>query len=189
MELVLLHGFDSNPGALLGVAAAVRARFPSVLVRLLAGPVRLPSGTFAWWNDDPSASTFTTTPADALAWITPRLRGGPVVVAGMSQGGALALAVASARLENVVGVASVGGFAPDNLPLVGTSTPLFIAHGESDEIVDVFHAESLARTARRLGISTTLDLHPGGHAWTEEVTEAFLPWMATVLPPPALRTR
>ena len=176
MELVLLHGHDSMPGALLHVADAVRARFSHVSVRLLTGPVRLASGRFAWWDEaDPQFSSA----GGALEWIRPKLAERPAIVAGFSQGGALALAVWSAGLEAVAGVASVGGFLADDHPLAAgaRSRSLFLGHGEADDIVDVFHAETLIRQATRLGISHGSLVHAGGHEWTPDVTEAFLLWL------------
>ena len=174
MELVLLHGFDGASANLLGVADAVRHQVPSISVRLLTGPVRLPSGRFAWWNDGDERYG---TPRAALGWLTSRLGPGPVVVAGFSQGGALALAAAFAQIPSVRGVGCVGGFLPDDTPVGATSAQLFVAHGEADDAVDVFHAQSLARQAKRAGLNHELFIHDGGHLWTDEVTAAFAPWL------------
>ncbi len=178
MELVLLHGFDGAPANLFGIADAVRHHMPGVSVRLLTGPVRLASGRWAWWNDGDERYG---TPAAALDWLTPRLGDEPVVVAGFSQGGALALAVAFAGISTVFGVGCVGGFLPDDTRVGPTSAQLFVAHGEADAAVDVFHAESLARQAKRAGLNHELLIHRGGHTWTEEVTATFVAWLDLIV--------
>lgn len=177
MELVLLHGFDGTPANLLGIADAVRHHMPGMTVRLLTGPVRLSSGRWAWWNDGDERYA---NAAAALDWLTPQLGDEPVVVAGFSQGGALALAVAFAGVPTVIGVGCVGGFLPDDTCVGPTTAQLFAAHGEADDAVDVFHAESLARQAKRAGLSHTLIIHDGGHVWTDEVTAAFVSWLDVI---------
>lgn len=177
MELVLLHGFDSRPENLDDVVEAIHEALPAVVIRVLTGPVHLASGDWAWWNDDDESVATVT---DALAWIIPQLGPSPVVVAGFSQGAAVALGVAFAGVSAVVGVGCVGGFVPDDLQPGSLAAPLFIAHGRNDNVVDVFNAESLARRATRHGAAVTLALHDGGHAWTAEVTEAFVAWLTLV---------
>ena len=178
MELVLLHGFDGAPANLLAVADAVRHHLPSVAVRVLTGPVRLRSGRWAWWNEGDERYD---TPMAALDWLTSRLGPRPVVVAGFSQGGSLALAAAFAQIPTVRGVGCVGGFLPDDTQVGATSAQLFVAHGEADDAVDIFRAESLARQVKRAGINHTLFMHDGGHVWTDEVTAAFVPWLDVIV--------
>ncbi len=168
MKLLLLHGHDGIPGDLLPVAEAVRVAITTVSVVLPAGPVRLADGRLAWWNDDDG-------PAAAALSLASHFGAEPVVVAGFSQGGAVALA--SARQRGVVGVASIGGFLHDPSDLAGTTVAMFVAHGRGDEIVDVFHAESLVRRAGRLNIAHELVLHDGGHEWTPLVTDCFVEWL------------
>ena len=175
MKLLLLHGHGATPGDLLPLAEAVRAAVPSVSVVLPAGPVRLDNGRFAWWIDDDG-------PAGAIASLAPHFGTGPTVVAGFSQGGAVALAAAGQR--GVVGVASIGGFLHDPADFAVPETPMFVAHGRNDVLVDVFHAESLARRAARLGRNVVLELHDGGHDWPPVVTEAFVDWLRSHDPGP-----
>ena len=169
MKLLLLHGHDGHPGDLLLVAEAVRSRVSPVSVVVPAGPVPLGNGRFAWWNGDDG-------PAGAVASLASFFGDEPVVVAGFSQGGAVALALSGQR--GVVGVASVGGFLHDPADLSETVASLFLGHGRSDDVVDVFHAESLARRTGRLNMNTEFVLHDGGHEWPLSVTDRFVQWMA-----------
>lgn len=180
MRLVLLHGYDSSPDAFADVAAAVAEGLPAVRVIAVPGPVVLPSGTLAWWDDNTADSGGA--PA-ALAWLTTELErepDEPTVIAGFSQGGALALAAGFAGLANVVGFACVGGFVPDDTLVTATELPLFIGHGENDEVVDPFHAESLARRASKAGINHHLETHDGGHVWPPSMSEAFVSWLESL---------
>jgi hypothetical protein len=55
IDLVFLHGYDSRPGAMLGLAESLSESFQDSEKRLLAGPVRLTDGdrgSFAWWQAD-----------------------------------------------------------------------------------------------------------------------------------------
>lgn len=182
---MLLHGFDAIPGTLLGVAEALREALPGMTVRLGTGPVIRNTGLRAWWEEGhekyPGA-------AEALAWLEPHLGDAPVVVAGFSQGGAMALACGFAGPDgrpirpNVVAVVCVAGFLPDGLGdgahIGPNSAPLFLAHGSTDEVVDVFHAESLDRLARRHAVVCDLTLHDGGHEWPGSVTAELSKWLA-----------
>jgi predicted esterase len=172
MKLVLLHGHDAIPGDLLGVAEAVRGRLPAVEVALLPGPVRLPSGRFAWWADDDG-------PSAGVARVATYANVGPVVVAGFSQGGAVALA--AANIAGVLGAASIGGFLVEPVAFDESTAPMFIAHGRDDEVVDVFHAESLARRLARANVDHVLVLHDGGHEWPDAVTGKMVAWLATLI--------
>ncbi len=166
IDLVFLHGYDSRPGAMLGLAESLSESFQDSEKRLLAGPVRLTDGdrgSFAWWQadydeDDVDAS---------VDWLSKKLNK-PTVLIGFSQGGALALAAAARGVPNVVGVVAMSSFMPDGFDLNEFGGPLLLWHGEDDEVVDAFHAERLHRHASKLGLDSTLTIVPGGHDIPEE---------------------
>ncbi len=89
-----------------------------------------------------------------------------LVLVGMSQGGALALAGLFSA-EQVVAAVCVGGFLPEGVEPRRGSGPVLVVHGESDEVVDLFHAELACRVMRRAEISVTEIVHEGGHVWPE----------------------
>ena len=179
VELILLHGFDAGPENLTEVADSVRAALPGWSIRLLDGPVDIVDGRKAWWQDGDCALPDV---RHALEWLTATIGEEPLVVAGFSQGGAFALA-AGFGLDgcpsgvNVLGAACIGGFVPDEVHVGPTSLELFIAHGTEDDVVDPFHAQSLARLSARHGIGHELMLHGGGHEWPSDVTERLISWL------------
>ncbi len=189
VELILLHGFDATPADLSDVAESLRSALNGWTVRTIAGPVDIGGGRLAWWTDGdvsfPDAR-------HALAWISEQIGTEPVVIAGFSQGGALALACGfggaagdrSAQVRsNVRAVACIGGFLPDDVMIAPTSVALFVGHGVADEVVDVFHAESLGRSATRHGVENVVILHDGGHEWPAPITDSLASWLRGLAQP------
>ncbi len=180
MELILLHGFDATPADLFDVAESLRTALTGWSVRTITGPVEVGGGRRAWWNDDdpryPDAH-------HALAWITDHIGTAPAVIAGFSQGGALSLACGFGGANglpvcaNLRGVACIGGFLPDGVVIGPSDVALFVGHGVADEVVDVFHAESLGRLAQRHGLVSETSLHEGGHIWPESITDSLVAWL------------
>ncbi len=180
MELILLHGFDATPADLSAVAESLRWALSGWTVRSIAGPLAVGDGRRAWWNDGDDSFPDA---RHALAWISEQIGRAPVVIAGFSQGGALALACGFGGAQgapvraNVRGVACIGGFLPDDVVIGGSDVALFVGHGVADDVVDVFHAESLGRVAARHGVVSEVTLHHGGHEWTESITDSLVPWL------------
>jgi predicted esterase len=165
-DFVFLHGYDSKPGAMLGLAESVSIAFPDAEKRLLAGPVRLANGervSFAWWE----ATYEHDDVAEAVGWLESKLNR-PTMVVGFSQGGALALAAAACQVPQVIGVVAMSAFMPDGFELDGFDGPVLLVHGEDDEVVDVFNAERVHRQAIKRGLDSTLMLFPGGHCLPED---------------------
>ncbi len=174
IDLVFLHGYDSKPGAMLGLAESLSEAFPDWEKRLLAGPVRLTDGdrvSFAWWNADYNEDDV----EEAVNWLGGKLNR-PTVLLGFSQGGALALAAAAHQLQHVIGVVAMSSFMPDGFDLDDFVAPLLLWHGEDDEVVDAFHAERLHRHATKLGLDSTLTVVPGGHDVPQD-RAALISWL------------
>ena len=203
MELILLHGFDATPADLSDVAESLRSTLTGWAVRTIAGPVSTEGGRHAWWSEGDGAYRDV---GHALAWISDRIGTDPVVIAGFSQGGALALACGFGATPpervggsasgatgstgpsrssgsggpiaaNIRGVACIGGFVPDDVVIGPSDISLFVGHGVEDDVVDVFHAESLGRLATRHAIANEVTLHGGGHAWPESITDSLASWL------------
>ncbi len=180
MDLILLHGFDATPADLADVAESLRAELNGWAVRTIAGPVDVGGLRRAWWNDgDPAYPDA----RHAVAWVVDQIGTAPAVIAGFSQGGALALACGFGGADgapvqaNVRGVACIGGFLPDDLVIGPSDVALFVGHGVADDVVDVFHAESLGRVAARHGIACEVMLHEGGHEWPESISDSLGAWL------------
>ncbi len=180
MELILLHGFDAMPTDLSDVAESVRSKLNGWAVRTVAGPVDLGGGRRAWWKEgDPAYPDA----RHAVAWVVEQIGTAPAVIAGFSQGGALALACgfggehgAPVR-ANVRGIACIGGFVPDEVVIGPSGVALFVGHGAADDVVDVFHAESLGRVATRHGVVNEVTIHDGGHEWPDSIIEPLVSWL------------
>jgi predicted esterase len=179
VELVLLHGYDSRPGAMLPLAESLSAVYPDCDKRLLTGPVWLGGSenrSFAWWDETHSEFP---TEREATHWLATHIQK-PSVLIGFSQGAALALTAAMTGVENIVGVVSIGGFLPDDVEVVPFAGSLLVLHGEADERVDAMYATRLHRQALKAGTNSTIELHDGGHkipADISSVTQFLKEWL------------
>jgi predicted esterase len=159
--VLLLHGHGGSPDLMAPVAHAVSA---ATRARVLVPRAPLAvDGGWAWWGDDDDG------PAehlvDSLAAVVTGVD--EVVVAGFSQGGALALALPFGDR-----VACVGGFLAGQAP--GHRPSVLIAHSDDDPTVDPQYARMAARRCRAAGCTVVEHWHDGGHAWPPSVTEALL---------------
>ena len=108
-----------------------------------------------------------------------------VIVAGFSQGGAMAVAVAThlARHRPALGLqlVVVAGFLPGEVELThlppASNAHALVVLGDADEVVDPFHGELVARRLGRCGWTVTQWHHPGGHQWHEAITAEVLGWL------------
>ena len=73
--------------------------------------------------------------------------------------------------------ASAVTYLPDDVVIGPSGISLFVGHGVEDDVVDVFHAESLGRLATRHAIANEVTLHGGGHAWPESITDSLASWL------------
>jgi alpha-beta hydrolase superfamily lysophospholipase len=166
-QVVVLHGHDSRPGAMLPVVDALRevSSLAEVDIRLLTGLHRLgPSQGWAWWLDDVSGAVI-----ESANWLAAQLSK-PTVVIGFSQGGALAVAGAARGTVNILGVVCIGGFVAQGVDASLAAVPMLVVHGETDETVDTMYAEQLVRSVRKGGGAVELVLHPGGHHLPTDLT-------------------
>jgi phospholipase/carboxylesterase len=75
-------------------------------------------------------------------------------------------------------------FEPETTPDL-SETPVYLAAGQSDQIVPPESSERLAELLREAGAEVTLDWQPGGHSINRAEIEAARDWLADV----AARTR
>jgi phospholipase/carboxylesterase len=189
--LLLLHGWDADERQLAVLGAQVD---PLALVALPRGPRSSGESSFGWYRvsfegsePEPVAAEVEESLAK-LAEFVGQLQArhdlGPAatIVAGFSQGGALAAAVALAQPDRVAGFAMFSGRL---LPEVeaGTAGSLeamqaFIAHGRGDTTLEVAWAHRARRWLRARKVSCELHLHQGGHAFPPTMQQAFLAWFA-----------
>ncbi len=102
-----------------------------------------------------------------------------VLLAGFSQGGAIALAAGLARQSPLAGLIALSTYLP--MPMAqaraalhaqAATQPLFMAHGQLDPVVPIAAGEASARAMRELGFDVTWHHYPMPHAVCgEEITQ------------------
>ena len=179
--LVALHGHGDDEASTRRWALAVAP--PGWLVETPGAPV---AGA---GSGDAARSWFGTGPrgADPDSWrrsrdvvaeaVAAAAARGPVVVAGFSQGAAMALSAGGLPgLDAVVGICA---FLPelDGLDL-GAGPPAMVLGGASDEVVPAFLAEDAAAAMAAAGRPVTAETLPGGHAVEGAVATRVRSWLA-----------
>jgi phospholipase/carboxylesterase len=203
-SLILLHGLgadghDFEPLAQqmdLSALGAVRWVFPHAPVR----PVTINGGyrMRAWYDllgtemmrreDEPGLRASL---AQVLALVArERARGVParrIVLAGFSQGCAMALLSALRCEERLAGVAGMSGY----LPLASLTAaerhganqdlPVFLAHGRMDPVVPMAAGTASRDLLKALGHEVEWHAYPIDHTVSAEELEALRGWMLKVL--------
>jgi phospholipase/carboxylesterase len=113
-----------------------------------------------------------------------------IVLAGFSQGCAMALLTGLRHPQRLAGIAGLSGY----LPLASTTqaersaanlaTPIFLAHGTHDEVVALERAESSRDALLALGHPVEWHEYLMGHAVCPLEIEELNEWLLRVLSPP-----
>ncbi len=115
------------------------------------------------------------------------LRGVPasrVLLAGFSQGGAIALAVALGRKTPLAGVVALSGYLPmaeqlaAAMPAAAATQPLFMAHGQHDPVVPFAAGQLSAQRLRSLGFHVDWHAYPMAHQVCAEQIRDLGDWMS-----------
>ena len=107
-----------------------------------------------------------------------------LLLAGFSQGGAIALATALRRTEPVAGVIALSTYLPMADRLVKETTaaastqPLFMAHGQFDPVVPYAGGDFSARKLRELGFNVDWHAYPMAHQVCADEIRDLGGWMA-----------
>ncbi len=102
-----------------------------------------------------------------------------IVLAGFSQGGAIALHTGLRHAERLAGIVALSSYLPLEQSLeaeasaANKSTPIFMAHGSEDPIVPLDLAESSRRTLQLRGYEVEWSSYPMPHAVCAEEVEAL----------------
>ncbi|MCF7221540.1 alpha/beta hydrolase [Marilutibacter chinensis] len=116
-----------------------------------------------------------------------RERGTPpsrLLLAGFSQGGAIALATGLRREVPLAGLIALSTYLPMAERLVGEVTaqapsqPLFMAHGQFDPVVPYAGGDASARALRGLGFSVDWHAYPMAHQVCAEQIRDLGDWMS-----------
>ncbi|WP_454051596.1 alpha/beta hydrolase [Cellulomonas sp. Marseille-Q8402] len=186
--LVLLHGYGSHEGDLLGLAPHLPAG-----LRLAAPRAPLTGGPgFAWaplaapGRPDPApvraAASALATWLDAVA--EPGTRVG---LLGFSQGGLMATQLLRLRPERFAAAVVLSGFSlgadePGDPALAARRVPVLFGHGDADAVIP---PDATARTSAWLAAHTDVEEHayPGlGHGISAPVLDDVRAFLARTLP-------
>jgi phospholipase/carboxylesterase len=113
---------------------------------------------------------------------------GRIVLAGFSQGGAVALHVALREPERLAGVLALSTYLPLRSTLPGevhpanAAVPLFLAHGTADPIVPVTVAEGSRDILLANGFAVDWHTYPMPHSLCNEEVADIREWLLKVLP-------
>ena len=110
-----------------------------------------------------------------------------IVLAGFSQGGAIALQTGLRHGERLAGIMALSTWLPlaDALAAerhpANADVPMFMAHGTMDEMIAPVRAERSRDRLIALGYAPEWQAYPMGHAVCPEEVEAIGAWLARVL--------
>ena len=106
-----------------------------------------------------------------------------LVLAGFSQGGAVALTLALRRQEPLAGLVAMSTYLPSARRRISefqrpdVLPPVFMAHGSNDPMVPLHAGELAAEQMRRLGFSVEWHSYPMGHEACIEELDALAAWL------------
>lgn len=116
-----------------------------------------------------------------------------IVLAGFSQGCAMALLTGLRHREKLAGIVGLSGY----LPIASTTdkerapanqhTPVFLAHGTHDEVVSFARAEASRDALQALGYPVEWHTYPMGHAVSPQEIQHLDAFLTRVLSPAAAR--
>lgn len=107
-----------------------------------------------------------------------------VLLAGFSQGGAVALSLGLQRQRPLGGLIALSTYLPDaahagaRLQPGANTQPVFMAHGSADPVVLCRYAELGASTLRTLGFPLAWHAYPMAHQVCAEEIQALSDWMS-----------
>jgi phospholipase/carboxylesterase len=106
-----------------------------------------------------------------------------VVLAGFSQGGAIALSAGLRRVQPLAGIVALSSYlpmAPQAAQFVqhaALSQPVFMAHGSADPVVPTRAGEHSAQVLRSLGFALEWHAYPMGHSVCAEEIRDLGDWL------------
>jgi len=110
-----------------------------------------------------------------------------IVLAGFSQGGAIVLQTGLRFSKRLAGILALSTYLPlastlaDERARANFGTPIFMAHGSDDELIDVSRAERSRDALKAIGYAVEWHAYPMGHAVCPEEIAAIGKWLLRVL--------
>jgi len=109
-----------------------------------------------------------------------------LLLAGFSQGGAIALSAALRRSVPLAGVIALSTYLPGaegaqrHLDAAATRQPVFMAHGIGDPVIPLVHAERSAQALQAMGFPVEWHRYPMAHQVCAEEIRDLGDWMSRV---------
>ncbi len=203
--VLLMHGLGADGNDFVPIAGEldlsavgpVRFVFPNapIMPVTINGGMQMP----AWYDimgadlvkREDEAGLRTSLAAIEVLLAREKARGIPaerIVIAGFSQGCAMALLTGLRHAERLAGIVALSGY----LPLAATTaaersaanahTPIFMAHGQQDNVVVPQRAAASHDALRALGYSVDWHEYPMAHSVCMEEIEDLNQWLNRVLP-------
>ena len=107
-----------------------------------------------------------------------------ILLAGFSQGGAIALAAGVRRTTPLAGLMALSTYLPDAQAATNekadaaTTQPVFMAHGASDPVIPVVYAEQSAQLLKTFGFKVEWHRYPMAHQVCADELRDLGDWMA-----------
>jgi phospholipase/carboxylesterase len=106
-----------------------------------------------------------------------------VVLAGFSQGGAIALHVGLRAREALAGIVALSTYLPlartlaAERSLASASTPIWMAHGEADQVIALASAAASREILEQLGYQLSFRTYMMGHGVSAELVDDLRAWL------------
>lgn len=159
--LVLLHGFGSNEGDLIGLAPYLPAVYA---IASLPAPLTMGPGQRAWFPittpGRPDVATVDAAADAILAWLDAAQPDRPVALLGFSQGGALVTQLFRRAPQRFTAGVVLAGFTldtltPGDVELAERRPPIFYGRGTVDRVIA---PDATRRTVEWLPTHSTLTM-------------------------------
>jgi phospholipase/carboxylesterase len=200
LAVIWLHGLGADGHDFepivpeLGLAVGVRFVFPHAPIR----PVTINNGMRmrAWYDilgfgDVAEDDAGIRASAAAVSRLVDReiergVAADRIVVAGFSQGGAIALQLALRSPRRLAGVLALSTYLPlaaalaAEKSLANADVPIFMAHGSTDPIIPLALAESARRRLEREGYEVDWHVYPMPHSVCAAEVQAIGEWLGAL---------
>jgi len=113
-----------------------------------------------------------------------------IVLAGFSQGCAMALMTGLRHAKPLAGIAGLSGYLPlaqqtaAERSAANQGTPIFLAHGAQDEVIELGRAQQSAQLLQAMGYTVDWHEYPIGHSVCMEEIAHLNGWLLRVLARP-----
>jgi phospholipase/carboxylesterase len=201
LAVIWLHGLGADGHDFEPIVPELRLRIPVrfVFPHAPVRPVTINGGTAmrAWYDilgfDRQAAEDADGIRASAVAVtelidreLARGIRSDRIVLAGFSQGGAIALQTALREPRPLAGVLALSTYLPLAATLAAERSaansrlPIFMAHGTADTVLPLTLAESSRRTLSALGYEVEWHTYPMPHSVCLEEVSAIGAWLAAL---------